>query len=136
MAFLSGRRLTAATAALIAAAGIAAVRVAASGDLAPRERPAAKEREEDARRRAADLVVLARKAQAEGDVAGALARFRAAVALRPQLADRGSPEFLGAAFEEQLKGWIAGMRKGAVVAPAAAFDDASYLFRRIYGGCG
>lgn len=133
-ALLSGRRLTALGLALISAAAVAAVRVALSGDLRPAEAGASAE--DGATTAVDDLVGRARSAESRGDVAEALARYRAAVSLRPQLADRRSAEFLGPRFEANLKGWVAGLKSGRIAGNAKALGDASYLFRRVYGGCG
>lgn len=134
MGFLSGKRLTALGLALIAVAAAAAVRVALSGDLRPAER--ARVEAGGAAARADELLARARAAEGKGDVAGALSRYRMAVSLRPQLVDRRSSEYLGAAFETSLTRWVAGLRDGTIPAGPAALGDASYLFRRMYGGCG
>jgi hypothetical protein len=135
MAALQGRGLTVlasllAAAALAGAAGIASVgrfAVPAAGEAACSADDAA---------RAAALVAAARDAEARGDVAGALSGYRAAVAADTRLADRKDPRFLGAAFERRLNEWIAGLKSGRIPAGTSAHSDASYLFRRMYGGCG
>ncbi len=162
MGFLSGKRLTVLGAALIAVAAAAAVRVAVSGAFrgagppaspqasAPRGTaaapgPGAVAGPEDAAGAAAgpgaalsaaDHVGLAVAAEKRGELAAALAHYRAAVSADPRCVDRRSPGFLGDAFEEKLKGWIAGMKDGRIAAGPAAQEDASFIFRRMYGGCG
>lgn len=123
---------------LLAAASVAgAVGVAATGDL--RLPPAA-----DARQGAASPrdparvsagIALAVEAERHGDVATALAHYRAASLLDPRIVDPRSPVFLGAGFEARLKTWIAAQKKGGAGDPQAR-SDAAYLFRRMYGGCG
>lgn len=156
MGFLSGKRLTVLGAALIAVAAAAAVRVAVSGAFrgagppAPRGTaaapgPRAVAGPEEAGRAAAgpgaalsaaDHVGLAVSAEKRGELAAALAHYRAAVSADPRCVDRRSPGFLGEAFEEKLKVWIAGMKGGRIAAGPAALEDASFIFRRMYGGCG
>ncbi len=123
---------------LLAAASIAgAVGVAATGGL--RFPPAV-----DARRGDADApdparvsaeIALAGEASSAGDVAAALAHYRAAALLDPRVVDPRSPVFLGPGFEARLKRWIAAQKKGEA-GGAQARSDAAYLFRRMYGGCG
>jgi len=123
---------------LLAAASVAgAVGVAATGDL--RLPPAA-----DARQGAASSrdparvsagIALAVEAERHGDVATALAHYRAASLLDPRIVDPRSPAFLGPAFEARLKTWIAAQKEGGA-GGAQARSDAAYLFRRMYGGCG
>ncbi len=165
MGSLSGKRLTVLGAALILLAAAAAVRVTVSaaprsaqatnapgatvGPLAaPRHGPAppadaaaaAPGREAASGTGpalpAADHVALALSAEKRGELAAALAHYRAAVSADPRCVDRRSPAFLGPAFEEKLKGWIAGMKGGRIAAGPEAFEDASFIFRRMYGGCG
>lgn len=132
---LEGRKLTCAAAALMALAAVAAVRLGVSGTFSPprREGPAAARQGEA---RAGEFVVMAKDAEERGDVAAALSFYRKAVTQRPLLVDRRSPDFLGEAFEARLKGWIARLRRGELAAGPTALPDASYLFRRMYGGCG
>ena len=149
MGFLSGKRLTVLGAALIALAAAAAVRVAVSGGLhgsaapgmpAPGGATAAPGQDAlagpEAARSADGHVALALSAEKNGDLAAALSHYRAAVSADPRCVDRRSPGFLGEAFEEKLKGWIAGMKRGRIAAGPAALEDASFIFRRMYGGCG
>lgn len=131
---LSGRRLTALALALIAACAAGAIRVLAAGDLAPAEARAASAGAVPPR--TDEIVAQARAAERRGDVAAALSRYRAAVSMNPRLADRRAPEYLGADFEKSLARWIAGMRQGRIAADGASKENASYLFRRLYGGCG
>jgi hypothetical protein len=131
MEFLSGKRLTALAVALIVLAAAAAVRVAVSGDAwapvgtASPSGPSAEEH-----------LAQARAAERKGDVTAALAHYREAVKQRPRIVDRRSPEFLGPDFEGKIKTWVSELRKGKLPAGPTAFPDASYLFRRMYGGCG
>ena len=81
-------------------------------------------------------VALARDAESAGEVASALAHYRAAAVLDPRIVDTRSRDFLGPAFEGRLKGWIAGLKAGKVPGGGKALSDASFLFRRMYGGCG
>ncbi len=144
MGFLSGKRLTVLGAALIALAAVAAVRVAISDGLRRTAAPAPRESvpgtsspgERGAVLSADGHVALALSAEKSGDLAAALAHYRAAVAADPRCVDRRSPGFLGEVFEEKLKGWISGMKSGRIAAGPAARDDASFIFRRMYGGCG
>ncbi len=142
MDFLSGKRLTVLGAALIALAAAAAVRVGASGGLLGTAAPAAPGVVAAPAAGAGEAlsagghVALALSAETRGDLAAALAHYRAAVAADPRCVDRRSPGFLGEAFEEKLKGWIAGMKSGRIAAGPEAQDDASFIFRRMYGGCG
>ncbi len=132
---LEGRKLTCAAAALMALAVVAAVRLGVTGEFSPPGREtAAVPREGEAR--AGEFVLMAQDAEKRGDVAAALAFYRKAVTQRPLLVDRRSPDYLGEAFEARLKGWIAGLRRGELAAGPTALPDASYLFRRMYGGCG
>ncbi len=139
MTVLSGRRLTIVGAVLIALAAAAAARVVASG-IATSGAPAAPGGPATAGRgpalSAADHVALAAAAEARGDVGAALSHYRAAVASDPRCVDRRSPEFLGEAFEAKLGRWLSGLRSGRIAAGPAALSDASFLFRRMYGGCG
>jgi hypothetical protein len=132
--FLSGRNLTVLALALAALAAASAVRVAVSGDLRVAGEGAAGPGEEAVS--AGRRLALAGAADSSGDVTAAIAHYRAAVAGRPQLVDRRSPEFLGAWFEEKVKSWVSGLKSGKIRAGPTALPDASYLFRRMYGGCG
>lgn len=134
MEFLSGRNLTFLALALAALAAASAVHVAVSGDLRVAGEGAAGPGEKAVY--AGRHLALAGAADSSGDVTSALAHYRAAVAGRPQLVDRRSPEFLGAEFEEKVKAWISGLKNGKIQAGQTALPDASYLFRRMYGGCG
>jgi hypothetical protein len=123
---------------LLAAASVAgAVGVAATGDL--RLPPAVDARQGDAAppdpARIEAGIALAGEAERRGDVAAALAHYRAASLLDPRVVDPRSPVFLGPGFEARLKSWIAAQKKGGVGDPQAR-SDAAYLFRRMYGGCG
>jgi hypothetical protein len=123
---------------LLAAASVAgAVGVAATGDL--RLPPAVDARRRDAapkdRARLEAGIALAVEAERHGDVATALAHYRAASLLDPRIVDPRSPAFLGPAFEARLKTWIAAQKKDGA-GGAQARSDAAYLFRRMYGGCG
>ncbi|MBM2828131.1 MAG: hypothetical protein HW408_663 [Actinobacteria bacterium] len=128
---LTGKRLTALGVVLIALAAAAAVFVAVSADpLEVREAglpdgPSADEH-----------LSRARAAEIKGDVTEALVHYREAVMRRPRIVDRRSPEFLGADFEVKVRTWISELRKGGISAAPAALRDASFLFRRMYGGCG
>ncbi len=136
MEILSGKRLTL-LAGLLAAVSLAgALGIAATGDL--RLPPAVDARQGDAASpdpsRVAAEIALAGEASNAGDVAAALAHYRAATLLDPRVVDPRSPVFLGPAFEARLKKWIAAQKKGEDGAQARS--DAAYLFRRMYGGCG
>jgi hypothetical protein len=84
----------------------------------------------------ASRVAMARDAESAGNVAEALSRYREAALLDPRIVDPRTPEFLGPDFEGRLKGWIAGLKSGKVPGGGKALSDASFLFRRMYGGCG
>ena len=86
--------------------------------------------------RAQSLLEQAREAGGRGDVAAALAHYRAAVGADLRLADRKDSRYLGGAFERRLNEWIAGLKGGRIKAGKSALPDAAYLFRRMYGGCG
>ena len=136
MKILSGRRLTI-LADLLAAVSLAgAAALAVTGDL--RFPPAVDAQRGDAAAdpaRVAAEIALAVEAERHGDVAAALAHYRAAALLDPRVVDPRSPVFLGPAFEARLKQWIAA-QKNAGSGGAQARSDAAYLFRRMYGGCG
>ena len=135
---LPGRRLPVLAVSLAAASIAGALGVAVSGDLrlppgelsaqgaAPAPDPAAVSAE----------VAMARDAENAGNVPAALAHYRAAAVLDPRIVDTRSRDFLGPAFEGRLKGWIAGLKAGKVPGGGKALSDASFLFRRMYGGCG
>lgn len=135
---MPGGRLTVLAFVLAAGALAGAIGVAVSGDLrlppgelsaqgaAPAPDPAAVSAE----------VAMARDAENAGNVAAALAHYRAAALLDPRIVDTRSRDFLGPAFEGRLKGWIAGLKAGKVPGGGKALSDASFLFRRMYGGCG
>ena len=123
---------------LLATASIAgAVGVAATGDL--RLPKAVDARQGDAAppdpARVSAEIALAGEAERRGDVATALAHYRAAALLDPRVVDSRSPVFLGTGFETRLKQWISAQKKGGA-GDAQARSDAAYLFRRMYGGCG
>jgi len=134
---LSGKRLTLLAAILSAASMAGAVGVAATGDL--RLSSAVDARQCDAApadpARIEAEIALAGEAERRGDVAAALAHYRAASHLDPRVVDPRSPVFLGPAFEARLKQWIAAQKKGGA-GGAQARSDAAYIFRRMYGGCG
>ena len=137
MEILSGKHLTL-LAVLLAAASVAGgIGVAATGDL--RLPPAVDARQGDAAApdaaRIEAGIALAGEAERRGDVAAALAHYRAAALLDPRIVDSRSPVFLGPGFEARLKRWIAAKNKGGA-GGAQARSDAAYLFRRMYGGCG
>ena len=132
----TGRRLTLLAVVLAAASIAGAAGVAATGDL--RLPPAADARPGDAAAdpaRVSAEIALAKEAESVGDVAAALAHYRAAALLDPRVVDPRSPAFLGAGFESRLKGWIAAQKRGGA-GGARARSDAAFLFRRMYGGCG
>ncbi|MHB8782964.1 MAG: hypothetical protein ACYDAX_06025 [Desulfobacteria bacterium] len=137
MEILSGKRLTLLSALLAAVSLAGALGVAATGDL--RLPKAVDARRGDAapadRARVDAEVARAAEAEGAGDVAAALAHYRAAALLDPRVVDPRSPVFLGPAFEARLKQWIAA-QKNAGSGGAQARSDAAYLFRRMYGGCG
>lgn len=134
MEFLYGRNLTVLALALAALAAASAVRVAVSGDLRVAGEGAAGPAGEAVS--AGRRLVLAGAAESSGNVTAALAHYRAAVAVEPMLVERGSPEFLGMEFEDKVNAWISGLKSGKIRAGPTALPDASYLFRRMYGGCG
>ncbi|MDA8121873.1 MAG: hypothetical protein M0Z38_04810 [Deltaproteobacteria bacterium] len=134
MEILSGRNLTVLALALAALAAASAVRVAVSGDLRVAGEGAAGPAGEAVS--AGRRLVLAGAAESSGDVTAALAHYRAAVAVEPRLVERGSPEFLGTEFEDKVNAWISGLKGGKIRGGPTALPDASYLFRRMYGGCG
>jgi hypothetical protein len=135
---MPGRGLTVLAVFLAAASFAGAIGIAASGDL----RVPAAEISRDGTGAGLDPAALsaeiarAREAESAGNVAAALAHYRAAALLDPRVVDPRSPEFLGPAFEGRLKGWIAGLKAGNVAGGGKALSDASFLFRRMYGGCG
>lgn len=134
MGLLTGKWLSALAAALIALSAAAAVRIALSEGLGSGNAEISVSPVDPLS--AEDHLERARAAEGKTDVASALAHYRAAVARKPQLVDRKSPEFLGPAFERKLKDWVAELKRGKIEAGPAALPDASYLFRRMYGGCG
>ncbi len=134
MEFLHGKNLSILALALAALATAAAIGVAVSGDLRGAEGLAIGPRGEGIP--AGHHLAMAGAAVSSGDVTAALAHYRAAVTGKPQLVDRRSPEFLGVGFEEKVKAWISGLKSGEIRGGPTALPDASYLFRRMYGGCG
>ncbi len=134
MEFLSGKNLTILALVLAALATAAAIGVAVSGDLRGTGEGATGPGGEEVP--AGRHLAMAGAADSSGDVTTALAHYRVAVAVKPQLVDRRSPEFLGVVFEEKVKAWISGLKSGKIQAGPTALPDASYLFRRMYGGCG
>ena len=137
MEILSGKRLKRFGVLLAAASVAGAVGVAVTGDL--RFPPAGDARQGDAAKpdpaRVSAEIALAAEASSAGDVAAALAHYRAASLLDPRVLDPRSPAFLGPGFEAWLKYRIAAQKKGGA-GDARARSDAAYLFRRMYGGCG
>lgn len=137
MEILPGKRLTLLAVLLSAVSVAGAVGVAATGDL--RLPPSADARRGDAAlpdtARVSAEIESAREAENAGDVARALAHYRAASVLDPRVVDPRSPVFLGPAFEARLKRWIAAQDNGEA-GGSRARSDAAYLFRRMYGGCG
>ncbi len=131
MGALSGKSLRVLAVVLMAAAAGAAVRVAVSAP-APGAAPRPALPAEAAR----DHVAKALAAEGAGDVASAVAHYRAAVSLDPRCVDRRSSAFLGPEFEKKVRGWLDGMKSGRIPAGPAAIADASYIFRSLYGGCG
>ena len=136
MEFLSGKRLTLFAVLLTAVSLAGAVGIAVMGDL---RIPSAVdlrrgEATPDPARVSAEIA-LAGEAENAGDVAAALAHYRAAALLDPRVVDPRSPVFLGPGFEARLKKWIAAQKTGGA-GGAQPRSDAAYLFRRMYGGCG
>ncbi len=131
MELLTGKRLTVLCLALMALASVAAVVVAVSS-----EQREARETGPHTGVSADEHLSRARAAELRGDVTEALLHYREAVMQRPRIVDRRSPEFLGADFESKVRMWISELRKGGISAGPTALQDASFLFRRMYGGCG
>lgn len=133
----SGKRLRRFGVLLAAVAAAGAVGVAVTGDL--RLPPAVDARQGDAAMpdpaRVSAEIALAAEASSAGDVAVALAHYRAASLLDPRIVDPRSAVFLGQGFEAWLKLRIA-EQKRIGSGDAQARSDAAYLFRRMYGGCG
>ncbi|MBI5575261.1 MAG: hypothetical protein HY896_02730 [Deltaproteobacteria bacterium] len=127
----AGKPLTFLSIALIVLAAAAAVRIAATENV--RNVPGFAV---SAGLSADELLSRARESERKGNLTEALADYRRAVLLRPPIADRRSPEYLGAEFEGKVKEWVSALRKGEVRAGPSAIPDASFLFRRLYGGCG
>lgn len=132
---MQGKGLTLFSLLLAAAALAAAGRVAAVGNFALPVSGEAACTAADAERAQA-LLGQARAAEGRGDVAAALSGYRAAVAADSRLADRNDARYLGVSFERRLNEWIAGLKAGRIPSGSSALSDASYLFRRMYGGCG
>jgi hypothetical protein len=134
---LTGGRLTILAALLAMAAVAGSLGVAATGDL---RRPSAVDARQggpampDPSRVSAEIA-LAGEADNAGDVAAALAHYRAAALLDPRIVDPRSAVFLGPGFEARLKKWIAAQKKGEW-GGVQARSDAAFLFRSMYGGCG
>lgn len=144
METLRGRRLTILSLGLILLAAAAASAIALSGGLRPHV-PAGSPADGAPSGGTGDLgkgggpkerVALALAAERRGEVATAIHYYREAVAMDPRCVDRKSPEFLGPAFEEKLKGWVSAFRRGEFREGAEAARDVAFLFRRMYGGCG
>jgi len=134
---LSGKRLTAIASALMLLAAAAAVRLAVSGN--PGAPPFASASAAGGGSAGPSIdahLSSALTAEKSGDITTALSHYRAAASLDPLCVDRNSSRFLGAQFEEKIRRWAADLRGGRMQAGPAAVRDASYLFRRMYGGCG
>lgn len=134
-----GKPLSWLAALLLGASAAGAVGIAATADLRippPADPPAFSAADPADRSAAAAELAAARAAEAAGDVARALSRYRAAAERDPRVMDTRSPSFPGPAFEENLKGWIAGLKSGKIPGGPRAAEDAAVLFRRMYGGCG
>jgi len=132
---MSGRRLTAIASVLMLVAAGSALRLALLGELRRYPGPEPAGSAETALSIGKHLA-SARAAETRGDIAGALSQYREAAFLDPLCLDRTSARFLGPAFEEKVRRWSADLRSGRLKADSAAVQDASYLFRRMYGGCG
>lgn len=130
-----GKRLTAIATALLLIAAAAAVRLAATGGLSDFHREEAAG-QESAARAVGEHLAGALAAEERGNIAAALAHYRAAASLDPLCVDRNSSRFLGPEFEGKIRRWVADLRGGRMAAGPDAVGDASYLFRRMYGGCG
>lgn len=130
-----GKRLTALATALLLMAAAAAIRLAAGGALAEFRRPPGSAPESGARA-IGEQLAAARTAEESGDIAAALAHYRAAASLDPLCVDRNSSRFLGPEFEAKIRRWVSDLRGGRMAAEPGAVRDVSYLFRRMYGGCG
>ena len=132
---LSGKRLTAIASALMLLAAAAAVRLAITGD--PGAPPMASAAGGGPSGPSIDEhLASARAAEKGGDVATALSHYRAAASLDPLCVDRNSSRFLGPEFEAKIRRWVSDLRGGRMAAEPGAVRDVSYLFRRMYGGCG
>ncbi len=134
MGFASGKGLSALAVAAMVLAAAALVRVAVTEGIACPAGAAAPAG--PAALPYGEHVALARAAESRGDVAKALGHYRAAVSLEPGCVDRRSPAWLGDPFEANLRTWIAALRADRGKGSAEALRDASFLFRRMYGGCG
>ena len=135
MRHLSGRKLTALGGAFLLIAAAAAVRVAVMEEMIPSAASAGPFTGNPVPS-VEEHVAAALAAEEAGDVGEALSYYRAAAVLDPRCVDRLSPMFLGTGFEGKLKNWLADMRSGRITAGPSAAQDAAYLFRRMYGGCG
>lgn len=137
MRIFTGRGLTYLAVLLATACVVGALGIAATGDLrlpSPVDARPGDAGKPDPARVSAEIA-LAGEAERRGDVAAALAHYRAAALVDPRIVDPRSPAFLGPGFESRLKGWIAAQNNGGA-GSAQARSDAAYLFRRMYGGCG
>jgi hypothetical protein len=132
---LHGRKLTGLTAVLAVLSLAGAGRVAAIGRFSLSVDGDSACRTQDAGF-SQSLLMKAREAEARGDVGAALSQYRAAVVADTRLADRTDSRYLGSAFEHRLDAWVKDLKAGRLHAGPAALSDASFLFRRIYGGCG
>ncbi len=144
MESLRGRRLTILSLGLIVLAGVAAMAIVVSGGLRPRVAagspsggaPSGGTGDPAQGGTPRERVEMALAAEQRGEVATAIHYYREAVAMDPRCVDRKSPEFLGLAFEEKLKGWVLAFRRGEFREGPEAARDVAFLFRRMYGGCG
>lgn len=131
---MTGRNLTVAASAAALVCVALAVRIFVSGEVrlpSDCSDPAA-----SAKVSAEAALVRAKAAEGAGDTEAAIAAYREAVRSNPRLADRRSPEFLGSAFEAKVRIWTGPAKAGAGPRSARAKDDAAFIFRRMYGGCG
>ncbi|RMG57051.1 MAG: hypothetical protein D6713_10360 [Deltaproteobacteria bacterium] len=75
----------------------------------------------------------AASAESSGNLSLAVNLYRKAIEEKPTLCDPKAPDFLGEEFEEKVDAWVKEFRARGM---KEAYRDASYIYRKLHGGCG
>ncbi len=81
-------------------------------------------------------VSLAKEYEEKGDISRALSFYRKAIEIKPTLCDPRSRDYLGENFEKKIDRWIKELKGGDGEGSKKALKDASFIFRKLHGGCG